>query len=139
LLPVLPVLVRDQQADGTTHRDAATDTGENLRAVGLDRHTPATAVAALTAPHLRGDSVEIDGEAGGHAVQHRHERLAVRLASGEKSEHDPIDSIRSFCNLQTLAPGRHTRDLTREIPKVTHPPRPAGFARARRRVRGAMP
>src|SRR4029077_10713186 len=131
LLPVLPVLVRDQQADGTTHRDAATDTGENLRAVGLDRHAPAAAVAALTAPQLRGDGVEIDGEAGGHAVQHRHERLAVRLASGEKSEHDPINSIRSFYTAQRCAHHFATRDLSREIARVSLPPRPVGRTRAR--------
>src|SRR2546429_1430210 len=42
-------------------------------------------VPGLTAPQVRGHGVEVDREAGRDAVDDRDERLAVRLAGGQKS------------------------------------------------------
>ena len=50
-------------------------------------HAAAAAVAGLAAAQLGGDRVEVDREAGRHAFEDRDERLAVRLAGGEKSQH----------------------------------------------------
>ena len=60
---------------------------QDLRGVGFDGHAPATAVAALSPAQVRGNRVEIEVESRGHAVEHGHERLAVRFAGSEKSQH----------------------------------------------------
>src|SRR6185436_318153 len=66
---------------------AVTNAAQRLGAVRFDRHAPPAAIAALPAPQLRGDRVEIDGESGGHAFENHHERRAVRFARGQKSQH----------------------------------------------------
>ena len=86
-LPVLPVLVGNQQRDRTAGRHAVPDAAQDLRAIGLDGHPPAAAVAGLAPAQLRGDRVEVDREARRHAFENGDERLAVRLAGGEKSQH----------------------------------------------------
>ena len=65
----------------------AADAREDLRAVGFDGHAAAAPVAALAAPQVRGDRVEIDRHAGRHAFEHRDERLPVRFAGSEKTQH----------------------------------------------------
>ena len=72
-----------------------------LRAIGFDRHAAAAAVAALAAAQLRGDGVEVDGESGRHAFENRDERLAVRLAGSEKSQHRRVILSEKFAR-----PGR---------------------------------
>ena len=57
--------------------DAVADAGENLGAVAFDLHPPAAAVPALTAAQLRIERIDVDLEAGGHAVQRHHQRLAM--------------------------------------------------------------
>src|SRR5262245_44945749 len=48
---------------------------------------PAAAVAALPAPQFVRDGSEVDGQTRGDPLQNRDERLAVRLAGCEKSQH----------------------------------------------------
>ena len=65
----------------------AADPGENLSAIGFNRHPSAPAVAALAAPQLLGDRVEINPEAGRHPFKNNHEAFAMRLTCGEKTQH----------------------------------------------------
>ena len=66
------------------------DAAQRLRPIGFDGHAPAAPVAALTPAKLRGDGVEIDREAGRHAFEDGDERLAVRLAGSEKTQHRSV-------------------------------------------------
>ena len=86
-LPVLPVLVRDEQGDGAARRATAADARQDFGSIRLDRHPPAPAVAALAAPQLAGDGLRIDRHACRHPFENCHERLPMRFASGEKSQH----------------------------------------------------
>jgi hypothetical protein len=81
------VFVGDEQRDRRACRAAATNAGKNLSAIGLDRHAAAPSVSTLTSLELRRDRVDVDGEAGRHALEHRDERLSVRLASRQKTQH----------------------------------------------------
>ncbi len=90
LLPVLPVLVRDQQRDRRAGRHAVANAAQRLRAIRFDRHAAAAAVAALAAAQLGGHRVDVDREARRHAFDDRHERLAVRFAGGQKSQHSAV-------------------------------------------------
>jgi hypothetical protein len=65
-----------------------TNAGKNLGPVALDRHAAAAPVPALAAAKLRVECVDVELKASGHSVNGHHERLAVRLAGGEKPEHE---------------------------------------------------
>jgi len=86
-LPVVPVLVGDQKRNRPARREAAANASQGFRAIGLDCHPATSAVAALAAAQLGGDGREIDGKAGRDALENRDERLTVRLAGSEKSQH----------------------------------------------------
>src|SRR5882672_4481091 len=86
-LPVFPVLVWNQQRDGCARRDAVANAAQRLGAIGLDRHATAAAVPALASAQLGRDSVEVHRQSGRNALENRDERLAVRLAGSEKSQH----------------------------------------------------
>ncbi len=86
-LPVLPVAVRNRERDRAPGRHAVADAAQRLRAIRFDRHATPAAVPALSPAQLRGDRVEVDGEAGGHAFENHHERGSVRFAGGQKSQH----------------------------------------------------
>ena len=58
--------------------------------VGFDGHAPAAAVPALTPPEFRRDGLEIERQAGRHAVEDGDERFSVRLAGSEKSQHRSV-------------------------------------------------
>ena len=60
VLPVLPILVAHQQRDRRAGGLAAAHARQELGAIGFDRHAAAAAVAALAAPQLQRDGVEID-------------------------------------------------------------------------------
>ena len=90
LLPVHPVAIADQQRDRRAGGDAVADAGEDLGAVAFDLHAAAAAVAALAAAELSVERVDIELEARGHAVHGDDQRLAVRLASGQKSQHSSV-------------------------------------------------
>src|SRR6266481_5870180 len=61
-----------------------------LSAVRFDRHAAAAAVAGLAAAELRGDRGELDRQSCRHAFEDRDERLAVRLAGRQKSQHERL-------------------------------------------------
>ena len=86
-LPVLPILVGDHQRDRRTGGEAVADAAQRLRPIGFDGHPAAAAVAALAPPQFGGDRVEIDRQTGRHAFEDGDERLAVRLAGSEKTQH----------------------------------------------------
>jgi hypothetical protein len=125
LLPVLPVLVRDEERNRAAGRLAPAYARQHLRAIGLDRHAAPAAVAALPPAKRGGHRVEIDRQPGRHAVDDRHERLSVRLTSGEKSQHNRnILYELSATSGRSAAPGCACRACARRS-KVTEPARPA--------------
>ena len=83
----LVVAVDDLQRDRAAQRDALPDAAENVDRVGLDPLPPAAAVAALPPPQLDVDRLDVDGHAGRKAVDQRDQRLAVRFAGGQVTEH----------------------------------------------------
>src|SRR6266542_5123153 len=86
VLPVLVVLVPDDDGDGRAERDAAAQAGEELRLVLLDL-LPATApVPLLAAQQVAVHLGEVDREPGGEPLRDRDEGGAVRLAGGEVAE-----------------------------------------------------
>ena len=86
-LPVLPVLVGDHQRDRPTGAQAVADAAERLGAVRFDQHPAAAAVTGLAPAQVGGDGVDVDGKTGRHAFDDGDERLAVRLAGGQKTQH----------------------------------------------------
>ena len=111
LLPVHPVAVADQQRDGRAGGAAVADAGKDLGAVAFDRHPPAAAVAALAAAELRVERIDVEVEAGGHPVERDDERLAVRLAGAEKSQH------RGEIVYEEIAPFGEARAI---LPRFSH-------------------
>ena len=87
VLPVVPVLVADEEGDRAAERLAFAHAGEDLGAIRLDHHASSASVSTLTAPQIRGDGIGIDREAGGKSFEYRDERLAMRLACGQKTQH----------------------------------------------------
>ena len=90
LLPVHPVAVANQQGDRRARGDAMADARKDLGAIALDLHPPAPAVAALTTTKLQVEGIDIELQARGHTVNGDDQRLPVRLASGEKSQHSLV-------------------------------------------------
>jgi len=90
LLPVHPVTIANQKRDRRTGRDAVTHSREHLGAIAFDLHATAASVAALATAELQVQRVDIELEAGGHAVNGDDQRLAVRLARGQKSKHSSV-------------------------------------------------
>jgi hypothetical protein len=73
--------------------------GNDVGLVRLDRHPPASAVAALPAAEITGNALEIDTKPGGDTFENHDEGAAVRFASGEKSHHADPDCIRRNCSI----------------------------------------
>jgi hypothetical protein len=76
-LPVLPVLVWDQQRDWRTGGDATAHSGEKLGAIRLDGHALTAPVPTLTAAKILRDVIEIYRETSGHAVDDGDQAAAV--------------------------------------------------------------
>ncbi len=66
------------------------DARDRLGAIALDGLTAPAPVAALAPAQIARHRVEVDDEAGRDAFENRDERPAVRLASGQKSQHSPF-------------------------------------------------
>ena len=77
VLPVHPVPVGDRHRDRSADRFARPDAGQDLGAVGFDRHPPSPPVPALPAAQVLGDGVDVDGEPCGNAFEDDDERAAV--------------------------------------------------------------
>ena len=90
LLPVHPVAVANEQGDRRAGGDTVAYAGEDLGAIAFDLHPPAAAVAALTTSKLQVERVDIELKTRGHAVHRDDQRLAVRLARGQKSQHSLV-------------------------------------------------
>ena len=86
-LPVLPILVRDDERNRAARGDAEADAAQDLRAIGLDRHATPAPVPGLTTAELRRDAIEVERETRRKPFEDRDERLAMRLTGGEKSQH----------------------------------------------------
>ena len=59
-LPVLPILVRDQQRNRPAGGQAAAHTAQHLSAIGFDRHPAPASVAGLPAAQLVRHRIEVD-------------------------------------------------------------------------------
>ena len=81
------VAVGDFEHDRAAEGDAAPDAGEDVDGVGFDPLPAAAAVAALAALELDVDRLDVDGDAGGEAVDQGDQCFAVRFAGGEVAEH----------------------------------------------------
>src|SRR5438046_8324449 len=86
LPPVLPVTVGDLQRDGRSKREAATNPGDDVRDVLLDRHPSAAAMTALPAAQVRNQVLFADRETGRNAVQNDRQSLTMRLTRGQQTE-----------------------------------------------------
>ena len=127
LLPVGEVAVGDLQGDRAAERAPVADPAGDLRAVALDLHPPAAAVAELAARHVAVDRLAVELEARGQALDDAGQAGAVRLAGG-----DELQRHRAPKCMDGFPAARRRR---------TARPRPAGRAarpwrrRARRRRR----
>src|SRR5205814_441885 len=94
-LPVLPIFVFQQDSDGRADGLAMTHTGEEVRAVALDLHTAAAAVALLPPPQFTVHKRLIHGNAGGQAADGTDQRLAMRFSGSKKTQHDRCRAMRA--------------------------------------------
>src|SRR5438874_9878100 len=69
--------IRDLYVTGV--QTCALPISQRLRAIGFDGHASPAPVATLTPAELGRDGVEIDRQAGGHALENRDERFAVQI------------------------------------------------------------
>ena len=99
-LPVLPVLVRNEQRDRPAGRQPVPQAAQRLGAIRFDGHPPAAAVAGLAPAQFGGDRVEVDREAGRHAFEDR--RPAPCRATRRQSEIAAFGahSIRKICRVR---------------------------------------
>ena len=104
VLPVLPILVANEQRDRRAGGLAAAHARQELRAIGFDRHAPAAAVAALAAAQLERDGIEIDRQSGGQPFEDRDETLSVRFTGRQKTQHPS-----SILYEEIATPGRRAR------------------------------
>ena len=84
LLPVGEVAVGDLQGDRPAQRAPVAHPAGDLRAVALDLHPPAAAVAELAARHVAVDRLAVELEARGQALDDAGQAGAVRLAGGDE-------------------------------------------------------
>ncbi len=77
VLPVLPILVANEQRHRRARGLAAAHAGQKLGAIGFDRHAAAASIAALAPAQLERDGIEIDRQAGGQPLEDRDETLSV--------------------------------------------------------------
>ena len=77
VLPVLPILVANEQRDRGSGGLAATHARQELRAIGFDRHAAAAAIAALAAAQFQRDGVEIDRQTRRQPFKDRDETWSV--------------------------------------------------------------
>ena len=115
LLPIDPVAIADEHGDGCAGRPPVTDACDDFGAVTLDRHAAAASVAALPPAELRVQRIDVELKSRGHAVQGHDERLAMRLARSEKSEHsDKLynEETATFCG-STARSRRNSREQGR--------------------------
>ena len=106
--PVVPVLVPNLQRDGAAERLAAADAGQDLRAIPLDRHSPAAAVSELPAAEIGIEHVGSQRETGGHPFDDHDKCGTVRFAGRKKSKHAPV-ILSKFLQCPGGEPGRCTR------------------------------
>src|SRR5262245_29803825 len=87
LLPVHPVAIVDQHRDGCTGREAVAHAREDLGAIAFNLHTSAAPISTLTPAELQVERVDIELKTRGHPIDGHDQRLAMRFARGQKSQH----------------------------------------------------
>ena len=86
-LPVLPILVFQQDRDGRSDGLAVAHAGDKMRGIALDLHSAAAAVALLPPPQFAIHRRRINRQACRHSRQDRDQRLAVGLSRCAVAEH----------------------------------------------------
>ena len=89
LLPVRVVAVLDQERDGAAERAAMADAAPDDRAVGLDLHPAAAAVAELAPREVAVDVGGLELEPRGQPLEHGHEPGTVRFAGSSEAKRHP--------------------------------------------------
>ncbi len=107
--------LRMSSGDRCAGRPAVADAGEDFRPVALDRHAAAASIPALPSAKLCVQRIDVELKTRGHAVQGDDERLAMRLARSEKSEHSEKlynEETATFCGSAARSP-RNSREQDR--------------------------
>ena len=114
VLPVGPVAVAHDQRDRPAQRLALADAGQHLGRIGLDGHAPAAAVAALASLEIGGGDRRIDHQPRRQPLDDDDERLTVRLAGREKSQHRRQLYMMQFLPLFSAAAAPRAAALLRD-------------------------
>lgn len=85
--PLGPLGVADLDGDGAANRLSVEDAGEQRELILFKLHTRAAAITQTTAGQLQGNLFFSDGNASGHVLNHRDERLAVGFSGSSPTKH----------------------------------------------------
>jgi len=89
-LPVLPILVLEQDRNRRPDGQAVVDTGQNMRSVGLNLHATPAPVTLLPPPEFPIDELLVYRQSGGQTRQKCDQRLAVRFSGSEIAQHKQL-------------------------------------------------
>src|SRR6185369_5953227 len=90
LLPVLPVLVLQQNGDRRADCLPMAHAGDDVGLVGFDLHTPATAKALLPPPQLTINEYLVNTKTCGNAGKEGHQALSVRFSGSNVTKHRSV-------------------------------------------------
>jgi hypothetical protein len=85
--PLRPLGVANGDRDRRPERATVADTAQELHFVLLHQHAGASAEAQTPSGQLGRDVLDRDRQPGGQALDHGHERRAVRLAGRQEAQH----------------------------------------------------
>ena len=88
LLPILPILVFQQDRYGRADRAPLPHSGKDVGCIAFDPHASAAAIALLATPKFTVEESLINLQAGWNARDKGEERLAMRLTGGEVAQHE---------------------------------------------------
>ena len=99
-LPVLPVLVGNEQRDRRAGRHAVADAAQRLGAIGLDGHPAPASVAGLAPAEFGGHGIEIDGETGRQCLRGSATSALPCDSPAVRNRSMRLHSIRKKCALR---------------------------------------
>jgi hypothetical protein len=88
--------------------------------IALDRHAPPASVPELTSRQVSGEIFGGERKTGGDAVDDRDERLPVRFAGGQKTQHSRFILSEKIAALGRVRARRNARDRSRAAAIVLH-------------------
>src|SRR4029077_14262684 len=105
-LPVLPILVFQQNGNWRTDRHTVSNARENAGSVTLDLHAAAAHVALLATPKITVEKRLVDFQSSRHAGEKGHQSFPVRSSGREIAQHEIWIVSDGDCKSRT-AVGRH--------------------------------